>query len=76
MKLRTRGHPWNPWRAVAWVAGTLLLVWTTSGALSTYHSYIYSAHVLTVVILLVGVVPLLAAGAPIQLARTAAQRRE
>ncbi|WP_197462590.1 cytochrome c oxidase assembly protein [Microbacterium sp. T32] len=76
LKLRTRGHPWNPWRAVAWVAGTLLLVWTTSGALSTYHSYIYSAHVLTVVILLVGVVPLLAAGAPIQLARTAAQRRE
>lgn len=75
LRLRARGHLWNPWRSVAWVAGTLLLVWITGGALSTYRSYIYSAHVLTVVILFVGVVPLLAAGAPMQLARTAAQRR-
>ncbi|RWR16578.1 copper transporter [Microbacterium enclense] len=76
LRLKARGYRWNPWRATAWVAGTLLLVWVTSGALGAYRSYIYSAHVLGIVILLVGVVPLLAAGAPIELARKAAHRRE
>lgn len=76
LRLRAEGGRWSRWRTAAWMTGLLLLMWVTSGAVGTYRSYLYSAQALTVVVLVVGVVPLLAAGSPIQLARRAARRRE
>ncbi|MBT9605041.1 cytochrome c oxidase assembly protein [Microbacterium sp.] len=76
LRLKARGHRWNPLRSAAWITGLLLMVWVTSGALGVYRSYLVSAHTMTVVLLLVAVVPLLTVGAPIQLGREAARRRK
>ena len=75
-RIRQRGGYWPPYRASLWFGGVLLLFLVTNGGLRVYQEYLISMHV-TTQMLLIGVVPLLLVpGAPLRLARLAAESRQ
>ena len=69
------GIGWPAGRAVAWVAGWLLLAWATSGPLGVYARVSLSWHLALQLVLVFVVAPLLVAGAPVTLAGRALAAR-
>lgn len=76
LRLRRRGDAWPVYRTVLWVAGLLLLAWVTSGGVSAYEEYLFSAHMLAHMILTMAVPVLLVPGAPVTLAARAVRPRK
>jgi cytochrome c oxidase assembly factor CtaG/putative copper export protein len=76
LRLRRRGDAWPVYRTVLWVAGLLLLAWVTSGGVSAYEEYLFSAHMLAHMILTMAVPVLLVPGAPVTLAARAIRPRK
>lgn len=76
VRLRRRGDAWPIYRTVLWVAGLLLLAWVTSGGISRYEEYLFSAHMLAHMILTMAVPVLLVPGAPVTLAARAIRPRK
>ena len=74
-RLRQAGGYWPAHRILLWVTGVALLFTVTNGGLHVYQGYLFSAHVLTQM-LLIGVVPVfLVVAAPVKLALTSIQPR-
>jgi cytochrome c oxidase assembly factor CtaG/putative copper export protein len=76
LRLRRRGDAWPVYRTVLWVSGLLLLAWVTSGGVSAYEEYLFSAHMLAHMILTMAVPVLLVPGAPVTLAARAIRPRK
>jgi cytochrome c oxidase assembly factor CtaG len=75
-RLRLRGDRW-PWhRTVLWVAGMVVLFWTTNGSLNVYEQVLFSEHMLQHMLLTMAIPVLLVLGAPVTLALRAIKRRE
>ena len=75
-RLRRRGDRWPIHRTVFWVAGVLLLIWVTSGALNAYQDYLFSVHMMGHMLLSMAIPLLLVSGAPITLALRAIEKRD
>lgn len=74
-RLRAGGRPWPVVRTVLWLAGISVLFIVANGGIHVYQRYLFSAHVLTQMIL-TGVVPLLLVpAAPLTLALLAVKAR-
>lgn len=71
LRLRRRGDAWPVHRTVSWVAGMLLLAWTTSGGPSVYGHVLFSAHMLQHMALVMVVPILVVLSAPVTLAARA-----
>ncbi len=67
-RLRRRGDGWPAYRAVLWVLGCVVLLWTTSGAPGVYGKTQFSAHMVQHMTLMMVVPMLLVMGAPVTLA--------
>jgi cytochrome c oxidase assembly factor CtaG/putative copper export protein len=75
-RLRRRGDRW-PWsRTALWVAGILVLFWTTNGSLNVYEQFLFSMHMLEHMLLTMAIPVLLVLGAPITLALRTIQKRD
>ncbi|HEY0248011.1 MAG TPA: cytochrome c oxidase assembly protein [Gryllotalpicola sp.] len=76
-RLRRRGDAWPMGRTISWVAGLLVLAYITSGGISVYVDYLFSAHMTMHMVLTMLVPLLLVPGAPVTLAaRTIAKRAD
>ncbi|MDR6905898.1 putative copper resistance protein D [Agromyces sp. 3263] len=75
-RLRRRGDHWPIYRAVLWVCGLLLLAYITSGGVSVYEEYLFSAHMGAHMALTMAVPVLLVPGAPVTLAARAIRPRK
>ncbi len=75
IRLRRRGDRWPIGRTVAWVAGLLMLCYTTNGALNAYEQYLFSMHMLEHMMLTMLIPLVLVLGAPVTLALRAAEKR-
>lgn len=67
-RLAKRGIRWPLQRTIPWVAGSLLLIYTTSGGPGVYGFIHFSTHMIQHMLLMMFVPPLLVLGAPILLA--------
>lgn len=77
MRLRSRGDSWSPSRTVSWLLGVALLFYITNGYFNAYEQYLFSAHMLSHMLLTMGVPVLLVPGAPVTLlARGVAKRQD
>ncbi|MDO5502494.1 MAG: cytochrome c oxidase assembly protein [Actinomycetia bacterium] len=74
-RLRARGDSWPWWRTVCWVAGWLLLIYATSGALGIWGRVLFSTHMIMHMVVAMFVPLLLVPGAPITLALRALKAR-
>ncbi len=75
-RLRRRGDAWPVYRTVAWIAGMVLLVWVTGGAINVYQDYLFSMHMVGHMLLTMAIPVLLVAGAPVTLAARAIRKRD
>jgi cytochrome c oxidase assembly factor CtaG/putative copper export protein len=75
-RLRRRGDHWPIYRAVLWVCGLVLLAYITSGGVSVYEEYLFSAHMGAHMALTMAVPVLLVPGAPVTLAARAIRARK
>jgi cytochrome c oxidase assembly factor CtaG/putative copper export protein len=75
-RLRRRGDHWPVYRTVLWIAGLVLLVWVTCGAVNVYQDYLFSMHMVGHMLLTMAVPVLLVPGAPITLAARAIRKRD
>ncbi|WP_246777911.1 cytochrome c oxidase assembly protein [Rhodoluna limnophila] len=75
-RLAKRGDKWPIGRTVSWIAGMLVLIYTTSGALNAYQEYLFSMHMIGHMILAMGIPVLLVPGAPVTLLMRAAEKRQ
>jgi putative copper resistance protein D len=73
--LRMRGDSWPIARTVSWLAGMLLLIYTTSGALNAYQEYLFSVHMIAHMSLTMAIPVLLVPGAPVTLLMRAVHKR-
>ena len=74
-RLRQRGDTWPVARTISWVAGMLLLIFTTSGSLNVYQEYLFSIHMIAHMVLTMAIPVLLVPGAPVTLLMRAVQKR-
>ena len=74
-RLNQRGDKWPIARTLSWVAGMLVLIYTTSGALNAYQEYLFSIHMIGHMILAMGIPVLLVPGAPVTLIMRATEKR-
>ena len=74
-KLKDRGDTWPIARTISWVAGMLLLIFTTSGSLNVYQEYLFSIHMIAHMTLTMAIPVLLVPGAPVTLLMRAVQKR-
>lgn len=74
-RLRAGGRSWPVHRTVLWLAGVAVLFLVTNGGVHVYQGYLFSAHVLTQMMLTAVVPLLLVPAAPLSLARLAVQAR-
>ncbi|MFY9304013.1 MAG: cytochrome c oxidase assembly protein [Rhodoluna sp.] len=74
-KLKARGDSWHIARTISWVAGMLLLIFTTSGSLNVYQEYLFSIHMIAHMTLTMAIPVLLVPGAPVTLLMRAVQKR-
>lgn len=74
-RLRYQGEMWPAYRTIMWVAGMVLLVWVTGGAINVYKDYLFSMHMIGHLLLALGIPVLLVAGAPVTLAARAIRPR-
>ena len=76
-RLKSRGDKWPVSRTVSWVIGWLFLIYITSGALNVYEQYLFSVHMISHMMLTMGVPLFLVPGAPVTLlVRAAAKRKD
>jgi len=75
LRLRRRGDKWPLGRTVSWVVGMLVLAYITSGGISVYVDYLFSAHMAMHMALMMIVPLLLVPGAPVTLAARAIVKR-
>lgn len=75
-RLHRRGDRWPVHRTVLWVAGMLVLLWVTNGALNVYEQYLFSAHMLGHMLLSMAIPVLLVLSAPLTLALRAITKRD
>jgi cytochrome c oxidase assembly factor CtaG/putative copper export protein len=76
-RLKRRGDKWPLARTVSWVAGWLFMIYITSGALNVYEQYLFSVHMISHMMLTMGVPLFLVPGAPVTLlVRAAAKRKD
>jgi putative copper resistance protein D len=73
--LKLRGDSWPIARTVSWLAGMLLLIYTTSGALNAYQEYLFSVHMIAHMSLTMAIPVLLVPGAPVTLLMRAVHKR-
>lgn len=74
-RLRARGDRWPVTRTVCWLIGMALLVWVTSGGPHAYGGAVFSAHMLSHM-MLVSVLPIFwVLASPVSLALRALPRR-
>jgi putative copper resistance protein D len=66
-RLKKRGDSWSWSRTASWLAGVGLLAYVTNGYFSAYEQYLFSAHMLSHMLLAMGVPVLLVPGAPVTL---------
>lgn len=77
LRLVRRGDKWPIARTASWLAGVALLFYVTNGYFNVYEQYLFSAHMLSHMLLTMGVPVLLVPGAPVTLiARTAVKRAD
>lgn len=74
-RLNAAGRPWPAVRTVLWLAGISVLFIVTNGGIHVYQAYLFSAHVLTQMILTAVVPLLLVPAAPLTLALQAVKAR-
>jgi cytochrome c oxidase assembly factor CtaG/putative copper export protein len=74
-RLAARGDRWPVGRALCWVAGCFLLLYSTSGAPAIYGRVLFSAHMIDHMTLSMVIPPLLVLGAPVTLALRTLRRR-
>ena len=74
-RLRANGQPWPISRTVFWLAGVAVLFVVTNGGVHVYQGYLFSAHVLTQMLLTAVVPLLLVPAAPLTLAQLAVKAR-
>ncbi|GAW56478.1 cytochrome c oxidase assembly protein [Nocardioides sp. PD653] len=74
-KLRARGDTWPVSRTIAWVVGSVLLVWATSGSPGAYGRVLFSMHMVAHMTIATAVPVFLALGAPVTLALRTLNRR-
>ena len=76
-RLVRRGDKWPLARTISWVSGIALLFYVTNGYFNVYEQYLFSAHMLSHMLLTMGVPVLLVPGAPVTLiARSAIKRSD
>lgn len=75
IRLTRRGDKWPIARTASWVAGVSLLFYVTNGYFNVYEQYLFSAHMLSHMLLTMGVPVLLVPGAPVTLIARAAIKR-
>ncbi|WP_235576833.1 cytochrome c oxidase assembly protein, partial [Rathayibacter sp. Leaf296] len=75
LRLRRRGDSWPLHRTVLWIAGMLLLAYITNGGVNVYEKYLFSAHMLSHMVLTMAVPLLLVPAAPVTLIARAVIRR-
>lgn len=75
-RLRRRGDRWPLYRTIMWLAGMLLLLWVTSGAVNAYQEYLFSVHMLGHMLLTMAIPLLLVPGSPVTLALRAIRKRD
>jgi cytochrome c oxidase assembly factor CtaG/putative copper export protein len=75
VRLRRRGDAWSLGRTASWIAGLLVLFYVTSGAPNVYEPYLFSAHMLSHMVLGMVIPLLLVPGAPATLALRAIRKR-
>lgn len=73
--LKLRGDSWPIARTISWLAGMLLLIYTTSGALNAYQEYLFSLHMIAHMSLTMAIPVLLVPGAPVTLLMRAVHKR-
>jgi cytochrome c oxidase assembly factor CtaG/putative copper export protein len=73
--LKLRGDSWPVARTISWLAGMLLLIYTTSGALNAYQEYLFSVHMIAHMSLTMAIPVLLVPGAPVTLLMRAVHKR-
>jgi putative copper resistance protein D len=75
-RLRKRGDKWPIHRTLLWIAGMLVLLYTTSGGVNVYEEYLFSAHMIEHMVLTMAVPVLLVPAAPITLALRTINKRD
>lgn len=75
-RLRREQQAWPARRTVSWITAMGLLLWTTSGPIAVYGTYLISMRLLSVVLLSLAIPLLLVSAAPLTLAITAIRPRE
>lgn len=68
LTLRRRGDAWPPGRTVSWLAGLVVIGWATFGGLGLYSHVLFSAHMVSHMMLSMVAPILLVLGAPVTLA--------
>lgn len=68
LALRRRGDPWRPGRTAAWFGGLAVIGWATFGGLGLYAHVLFSAHMVSHMMLSMVAPILLVLGAPLTLA--------
>ncbi|WP_149203520.1 bifunctional copper resistance protein CopD/cytochrome c oxidase assembly protein [Actinotalea subterranea] len=74
-RLRLRGDRWPVGRTLSWLAGMVLLAWTTSGGPAVYGHVLFSAHMLQHMVLVMIVPILIALSGPVTLGARALPAR-
>jgi cytochrome c oxidase assembly factor CtaG/putative copper export protein len=74
-RMRKRGDKWSVPRTISWVSGMLLLAWITCGPMNVYEQYLFSVHMISHMMLTMGVPLLLVPGAPVTLISRAVKKR-
>src|SRR5690606_1847666 len=76
VRLVKRGDKWPVLRTISWIAGLLMLLYTSNGALAAYANFVFSVHMLGHMLLSMAIPLLLVLGAPITLAMRAIHVRK
>ncbi|MBW9204998.1 cytochrome c oxidase assembly protein [Mumia sp. zg.B53] len=66
--MRRRGDTWPLGRTIAWMSGLLMVAWATFGGLGVYSHVLFSAHMVSHMVLSMVAPILLVLGAPVTLA--------
>jgi putative copper resistance protein D len=75
-RLRSRGDEWSIARTLSWVSGVFLMFYITNGYFNVYEQYLFSSHMLSHMLLTMGVPVLLVPGAPVTLLARATVKRK
>lgn len=74
-RLHRRGERWPVLRTVLWMAGLALLFFVTNGVVAVYEKYLFSTHLLALLLIALAVPLLLVSAAPLTLALCTIEKR-